>query len=264
MTLEKKIQLDSHQVNTQFLFADSVKNDSVLLVFLHEALGSIAQWRDFPQLLCNQMGLNGIVYDRKGHGKSDAETSKRGIDYLHQAAHQELKKLMDILIPLDKKIILVGHSDGGTIALLYSKRFPKQVAGIVTMAAHVLVEDETLRGIYPAIEAYENGKLDGLKKFHGDKTNHLFYAWANTWLMLEFKTWNIVNEIKGIESPTIAIQGKEDQYGTEKQVNYIVSALTNVQGVILDNCKHHSHLEKTKKVIDLIASNLEYQNKIKA
>lgn len=257
MTLEKKIQLDSHQVNTQFLFADSLKSDATLLVFLHEALGSIPQWRDFPQLLCNQMGLNGIVYDRVGHGKSDAETSERGVDYLHQAAHQELKKLLDILIPLDKKIILVGHSDGGTIALLYAARFPKQVAGIVTMAAHVLVEDETLRGIHPAIEAYENGKLDGLKKFHGDKTNHLFYAWANTWLLPEFKTWNIVDEIRGIAIPTIAIQGREDQYGTEKQVDDIVSALKNVQGVMLDNCKHHPHLEKTKEVIELIDATLK-------
>lgn len=252
MTIEKKIQLDTHQVNTQFLFADSLKSDSTLLVFLHEALGSIPQWRNFPQLLCNQMGINGIVYDRRGHGKSDAEVIERGVDYLHQAAHEELKKLLDILVPLDKKIILVGHSDGGTVALLYAARFPKQVAGIVTMAAHVLVEDETLKGIYPAIEAYQNGKLDGLKKFHGDKTHHLFFAWANTWLMPAFKTWNIVAEINGIEIPTIAIQGREDQYGTDKQVDDIVSALTNAQGIILDQCKHHPHLEKSKEVIELI------------
>lgn len=252
MTIEKKIQLDTHQVNTQFLFADSLKSDSTLLVFLHEALGSIPQWRNFPQLLCNQMGINGIVYDRRGHGKSDAEVIERGVDYLHQAAREELKKLLDILVPLDKKIILVGHSDGGTVALLYAARFPKQVAGIVTMAAHVLVEDETLKGIYPAIEAYQNGKLDGLKKFHGDKTHHLFFAWANTWLMPAFKTWNIVAEINGIEIPTIAIQGREDQYGTDKQVDDIVSALTNAQGIILDQCKHHPHLEKSKEVIELI------------
>ncbi|MDD2983373.1 MAG: alpha/beta hydrolase [Crocinitomicaceae bacterium] len=262
MTIEKKIQLDSHHANTQFLFADSVKNDATLVVFLHEALGSIPQWRDFPQLLCNQMGMNGIVYDRRGHGKSDAELIERGVDYLHQAAHQELKKLLDILIPLDKKIILVGHSDGGTIALLYAARFPKQVAGIVTMAAHVLVEDETLNGIHPAIEAYKKGKLDGLKKFHGDKTNDLFFAWANTWLMPAFKNWNIVAEINGMDIPTIAIQGREDQYGTEKQIDDIVSALVHVKGVMLDQCKHHPHLEKTKEVIDLIDANLKYQQKI--
>ena len=252
MTLEKKIQLDSHQVNVQFLFADAVKDDAILLVFLHEALGSIGQWRDFPQLLCNQMGLNGIVYDRRGHGKSDVENTARGVDYLHQAAHVEFKKLMDILIPLDKKIILIGHSDGGTIALLYAAKYPKQIAGIATMAAHVLVEEETLSGIHPAIEAYENGKLDGLKKYHGDKTNNLFYSWANTWLKHDFKSWNIVEEIKGIKCPTIAIQGIEDQYGTEKQVNDIVSSLENAQGVMLENCKHHPHLEKTKEVIELI------------
>ncbi len=250
--LEKIIQLDTHQVNVQFLFADEVKNDSILLVFLHEALGSIGQWRGFPQLLCNQMGLNGIVYDRRGHGKSDPELVSRGVDYLHQAAHIELKKLMDILIPLDKKIILIGHSDGGTIALLFAAKYPKQIVGIATMAAHVLVEDETLNGIQPAIEAYEKGKLDGLKKYHGKKTNDLFYAWANTWLMPNFKSWNIVAEIKGITCPSIIIQGKEDQYGTEKQVSEIISALSDAEGVMLENCKHHPHLEKTTEVIELI------------
>ena len=259
MTLEKKIQLDTHQVNVQFLFAEVVKNDSILLVFLHEALGSIGQWRNFPQLLCNQMGLNGIVYDRRGHGKSDAESDKRGVDYLHQAAHVEFKKLMDILIPLEKKIVLIGHSDGGTIALLYASKYPKQIAGIATMAAHVLVEKETLAGIHPAIDAYEKGKLDGLIKFHGDKTNDLFYAWANTWLKPDFESWNIVEEIKGIRCQTIAIQGEEDQYGTKKQVDEIVNSLTNAQGVMLENCKHHPHLEKTQEVIDLIQSRINIE-----
>ncbi len=260
MTLEKTIQLDSYQVNVQFLFVDPLKNDSILLVFLHEALGSIGQWRNFPQLLCEQMGLNGVIYDRRGHGKSDAEIEKRDVNYLHQAAHFELKKLIDILIPLDKKIILVGHSDGGTIALLYAAQFPKKIAGIVTMAAHVLVEQETLSGIYPAVEAYEKGKLAGLRKFHGNKTNDLFYAWANTWLMPAFKTWNIIPEIKGIQCPALVIQGTEDQYGTEKQVNEIVGALKNALGVMIDHCKHHPHLEKTHEVIELITSQLKYSD----
>ncbi len=252
MNLEKKIQLDSYQVNVQFLFSETVINDSVLLIFLHEALGSIAQWRDFPQLLCNQMGLNGIVYERRGHGKSDSESSKRDIHYLHQAAHVELKKIMDILVPLDKKIILVGHSDGGTIALLYAAKYPKQIAGIVTIAAHVLVEEETLNGIYPAIKAFESGKLAGLEKYHEDKTPDLFYAWADTWLMPEFKSWNILEEIKEIAIPALIIQGRNDQYGTEKQVNEIVSSLLNAKGIILENCKHHPHLEKPKMLAELI------------
>lgn len=263
MTLEKTIQLDTHHVNVQFLFAEEVKNDSILLVFLHEALGSIGQWRTFPQLLCNQMRLNGIVYDRRGHGKSDPEVNKRNIHYLHEAADIELKKLLDVLLPLDKKVILIGHSDGGSIALLYAAQFPKQIAGLVTMAAHVFVEDETLDGIYPAIEAYKEGKLAGLEKFHGDKTNDLFYAWANIWLLPVFKTWNISEDIKGIQCPALIIQGREDQYGTEKQVDEIVKSIANAQGVILDNCKHHPHLEKTNEVIALIVSRLKYNDSTK-
>ena len=105
------------------------------------------------------------------------------------------------------------------------------------------------------MEQYKKGKLDGLKKFHGEKTNALFYAWANTWLMPTFKSWNIVAEIKGIDCPSIIIQGKDDQYGTEKQVSEIVSALSNAEGVMLENCKHHPHLEKTNEVIELIKEN---------
>lgn len=120
------------------------------------------------------------------------------------------------------------------------------------MAAHVLAEPETLAGIHPAMEAYRLGKLEGLKKYHGDKTETLFFAWADTWLSPFFENWNIEAEIQGIASPALIIQGREDQYGTPLQVELIVQQLANAHGVILENCNHHPHLEKGEEVIELI------------
>lgn len=248
----KNIPLSTHQVNIAFLEPRKLEEESVYLVFLHEALGSIGQWRNFPQLLCDTLGMNGFIYERQGHGLSDPLLAARDHRYLHDYAYNELPEVIQTLIPAGKKALLIGHSDGGTIALLYAAKFPKQVAGIVTMAAHVLSEPETLEGIYPAIEAYRQGKLDGLKKYHGEKTETLFFAWANTWLSEGFKGWNVEAEISGIVCPSLIIQGKEDQYGTPLQVELIVKGMENGEGVILENCKHHPHLEKTNEVIELV------------
>lgn len=249
----KQLQLAFHKVNMTFVEPRKMAEEETYLLFLHEALGSIGQWRNFPQLLCDALGMRGFVYERQGHGSSDPLTSERNERYLHNYAYDELPQVVRALIPAGKKVILIGHSDGGTIALLYAAKFPKQVAGIVTMAAHVLAEPETRAGIYPAIEAYRAGKLEGLKKYHGDKTETLFFAWAHTWLNPFFEHWNIVNDISGIDCPALIIQGKDDQYGTQLQVDLTIGALSNAKGIILDQCGHHPHLEKTEEVIEMIS-----------
>lgn len=255
--IQKRIALPSHTVNIAHLYPRELKNENTFLVFLHEALGSIGQWREFPQLLCDQMGINGFIFERQGHGQSDAFSSLRNARYLHDAAYHELKEMLEIVIPSGKKIILIGHSDGGSIALLYASKFPKNVVGVVTMAAHVIVEKETLEGIQPAIEAYQKGKLDGLKKYHGDQTEILFYAWANTWLSTEFKDWDISNDIQIRPMPALIIQGNQDQYGTSKQVEIIAADNDNTQSLLLEHCKHHPHLEKPGEVIQAI---LQWKN----
>ena len=251
--ITKRIQLSSHQVNIAFIEPKKKQQENTYLLFLHEALGSIGQWRNFPQLLCDQLGMAGFIYERQGHGSSDPLPGERDNRYLHNYAYDELPQVIQQLIPAGRKVILVGHSDGGSIALLYAAKFPKQVTGIVTMAAHILSEPETLKGIHPAIEAYQQGKLEGLKKYHGDKTETLFYAWANTWLSEGFKNWNIASDIQGISCPALIIQGKEDQYGTPLQVEMIVGSMKGGEGVILENCKHHPHLEQTEEVVELIS-----------
>lgn len=234
-------------------------NSNHVVVFLHEALGSIGQWKNFPQKLCNELNLPGLVYERIGHGQSSCLTKKRNENYLQEYALKELPIVLNKLLKKNQKAILIGHSDGGSIALLYAQKHKDKLSALVTMAAHVINEKETLRGIEPAVKAFEKGKLDGLKKYHGDKTNSLFYAWANTWSAEFFKDWNICNEIDKVEVDALIIQGILDQYGTERQVDLILENIKSEKKnkLMLDDCGHHPHLEKTGVVIDSIKRFLE-------
>jgi len=249
--MEKRIRLSTHSVNIQFI--GSVHTQGPVLIFLHEALGSIIQWKQFPMDLCMYTELPGIVIERRGHGKSDPLSGKRTASYLHDYVY-ELQEILQEVLPLNTPIILVGHSDGGTIALLYTKLFPRNVKAIVSMAAHVFVEPETLAGIAPAVEAYEKGKLDGLKRIHGEKTHALFYAWADTWQADFFRDWDIQQEISGIQCPALIIQGIQDQYATIAQVEAIKSAIPDAETIMIRDCRHHPHLEKTTEVLTLAGS----------
>lgn len=247
------IQLQNKTIAVQTIRVEQNRNEHIILVFLHEALGSIGQWKAFPELLCKKLQLDGFVYERQGHGSSSPFSNERTASYLHDYAWDELNELIQTAFPSDKKIILVGHSDGGTIALLYAAKFTKNVLACVTMAAHVINEPETIAGIQPAIDAYEAGKLVGLTKYHGDKTESLFYAWARTWKSSEFEHWNICKDIQSISCPVLALQGSTDQYGTEKQLDLIKQNVSGkVKTIMLPNCGHHPHLEVPEHVLSEI------------
>ncbi len=250
--MEKVIRIQSKEINIQWMNHALVSESKPILIFLHEALGSIIQWKSFPQDLCQSLNLPGIVIERSGHGKSSPLVGERDRNYLHQYADETIDVLLEVLNP-NQKIILVGHSDGGSIALILGNKQLKNLQAIVTMAAHTFVEPETLAGIHPAIEAFKSGKLNGLYKIHEDKTETLFYAWANTWLSSDFKSWDIRDEIQGFKQPVLAIQGINDQYGTDEQVNSIVEGYLNRTGKMIPACGHHPHLEKTKEMVDLIS-----------
>ncbi|HSD59524.1 MAG TPA: alpha/beta fold hydrolase, partial [Burkholderiales bacterium] len=193
---------------------------SPTLVFLHEGLGSIAQWRDFPEALVAGTGLPALVYDRQGHGGSDPLDLPRSAHYLHREALEELPEVLARCNLEDA--ILVGHSDGGSIALLYASAHPEQVRGVITEAAHVFVEEETLAGIRAAGDAWRNTQLpEKLRRYHGAKTHALFHAWYDVWLAPEFLDWNIEVCLAGIRCPLLVIQGKDDEYATEAQVEAI-------------------------------------------
>lgn len=249
----KHLQLSDRQLAIEPVFADQLVREHVVAIFLHEALGSIGQWKSFPQLLCTALGVNGLVYEREGYGQSSPLSHSRAADYLHRYALEELPQLIQTLLPPEKKVLLVGHSDGASIALLYASAYPDRVAGVISMAAHVIVEEVTLAGIEPAVEAYRAGKLAGLQKYHGDKTDTLFYAWADTWRMPAFRDWNICAALETVAAPVIAIQGANDQYGTDWQLDLIEHHCAgSVQKELLSGCGHHPHLEKTQEVIHLI------------
>lgn len=221
------------------------------LVFLHEGLGSIGQWKDFPQALCAAMGLRGFVYDRLGYGASDGFEGPRGTDYLHREAEVWLPRIAaaegwgDAIVP-------VGHSDGGSIALLYAARH--RVRALVTMAAHVFVEEVTLAGIREARTAWHTTDLkDRLARYHGAKTEAMFLAWNDTWQTKAFRTWNIETALPEIRDPLLAIQGVQDEYGTAAQIEAILTGAGGpAEGILIPDCRHIPHLQAREAVIGAI------------
>jgi pimeloyl-ACP methyl ester carboxylesterase len=222
------------------------------LVFLHEGLGSISLWRDFPQALCRRTGREGIVYDRWGHGGSEPLDRPRGVDYLHDEARIFLPAVLDALGI--ERAVPIGHSDGGTIALLFAAQAPERAAAIVTEAAHVFVEDVTLTGIRAAVEAYATTDLPRrLAKHHGDKTDAVFRAWHETWLSPAFRVWNIEAELPRIGCPALILQGEDDEYGTRAQVDAIVRQVSGpVESALLPGCAHVPHQQARDAVLALV------------
>lgn len=221
------------------------RGDSGTLVFLHDALGSAAQWKDFPKLLSQETGLNAIVFDRQGYGKSESVSKERTKHYLHQEAKELLPaflKRLEIENP-----ILFGHSDGGTIALLYAAAF--EPLAIVCEAAHILVEEETFRGIRKAQEQ-EEFFVQKLRKYHGDKAKTLFDAWQTTWLDPDFRDWNIEKDLNTIDCPALILQGENDEYATRGHLRIIEKGIGgNARSVLIQDCGHIPHLEAKEEVL---------------
>ena len=222
------------------------------LVFLHEALGCIAMWKDVPARLSAMTGLPALVYDRHGHGLSGALTARRDAAYLDRESFEILPGVMEACGVSDP--ILVGHSDGGSIALMYASRFP--VCAVVTEAAHVFVEDVTLAGIREAVAAWRGTDLaQRLARYHGDKTEALFFAWADTWLSDEFASWNIEDCLPHISSPLLAVQGEDDEYGTARQAETIANGVSGpVRPLLLPDCRHIPHLQAAERLLPLVAA----------
>ena len=219
------------------------------LVFLHEGLGSIEMWHDFPLILAQTTACDCLIYDRWGHGRSDPLDGKRTLRYVHDEA---LDSLPDVLrhCEVDDSVI-IGHSDGGSIALIFAAEYPELVRGIITEAAHVFVEEITLEGIKDALEVYRNTDLkEKLARYHGDNTERIFRAWYETWLQPEFKSWNIEDCLPRIKCPVLVIQGEDDQYGTAAQVEAITNQVAGQsKPLLIPNCARIPHKEAKERVI---------------
>ena len=223
-------------------------NPRSTLVFLHEGLGSIEMWHDFPAILAKTTGCDCLIYDRWGHGRSDPLDVKRTLRYVHDEALDSLPEVLDHF-HVDGAI-LIGHSDGGSIALIFAAEYPERVRGMITEAAHVFVEEITLQGIREALEIYNSTDLNQkLARYHGDNTEKIFRAWHETWLQPEFKSWDIQDCLAKITCPILVIQGEDDQYGTAAQVEAINNQVTGQsEALLIPNCAHIPHKEAKDKV----------------
>jgi pimeloyl-ACP methyl ester carboxylesterase len=247
---------DLIEIKNSLLYYREIKTDKnpAVLVFLHDALGSTAQWKDFPRLLSQKTGLNAIVFDRRGYGRSAAVSNARTKNYLHE----EAQKILPVFLKKLKieKPILFGHSDGGTVALLYASKF--EPLAIICEAAHVLVEKETIKGINKALE-HRDLLIKKLKKYHGEKAELLFDEWHKTWLAVDFQDWNIEADLKNIKCPALILQGANDEYATREHLARIEKGIGgSALSVLIKNCGHIPHLEAREEVLEKTAEFIQF------
>lgn len=216
------------------------------LVFLHEGLGSVELWRDFPARLASATGRRALLYSRAGHGQSDVPGHDRTPRFMHDEA-------LDVLPPLLREAgierpVLVGHSDGGSIALIHASAHP--VDRLILLAPHVFVEDVTVASIEAARVTFETTDLGGrMGRYHRD-AGRTFRLWNDIWLAPEFRAWNIEDVLATVTAPTLLIQGEHDQYGTLAQIDAIERGVQGpVQRVVLDG-RHAPHLEAPDATLD--------------
>ncbi|MEE8500025.1 MAG: alpha/beta hydrolase [Kiloniellales bacterium] len=242
-----------HRLRAQWLGAAGAP-DARSLVFLHQGLGSIPQWKGFPAALCQATGLPGLAYERWGFGGSEALVLPRPADHLDFEAERALPEVLDACAIAHP--VLIGHSDGGTIALLHAAAFPDRVAACITEAAHVFVEDISRQAISAVIARWRSGDLRArLAKYHGANTQAMFRGWAETWLGPEFRDWNMAARLPAITCPILVIQGAEDAHGSQAQVEAISRGVSGpVETWIIPDCGHSPHLEAPEAVVARLAA----------
>jgi len=224
------------------------------LVFLHEGLGSAAQWRDFPDKLAQSTGCGAFIYSRRGYGGSDPVALPRPVSYMHDEAAflAQLLEMEGISDPVP-----VGHSDGASIALIhaFSQRSPLPRRAVV-MAPHVFVEEISVRSIAAARTAWETTDLrERLKRWHGENVDCAFLGWNGAWLDPAFRDWSIESGLPGIRCPLLVIQGEDDEYGTLEQVWRIEEGSGGpVQTLVLPACGHAPQRDQPERTLEAIAA----------
>jgi pimeloyl-ACP methyl ester carboxylesterase len=250
---EFRLPLAGYELQVQTLRPPQAPAAGPTLVFLHDSLGCITLWRDFPARLAAATGLPALIYDRRGYGQSAPfAEAPRTPAYLAE----EAPVLRQVLAACGvSRAILFGHSDGGSIALLAAAESPELVAGVITEGAHVFVEELTLAGIRAAREQYRRTNLpEKLARYHGAKTEAVFRAWADTWLAPSFRSWNIEAALPGIQCPVLVLQGQADEYGTAAQVEAIARQVSGLAtAVLLAGAAHSPHKEAPDETLRLAA-----------
>jgi pimeloyl-ACP methyl ester carboxylesterase len=229
-----------------------------VVVFLHEGLGSLSMWKDFPARLCAALGMRGLEYSRAGYGKSTprARGERWPVDFMHRQATLVLPALLAAL-EVPARPWLFGHSDGASIALLFASAFPDAPAGVIALAPHLFVEDLSVRSIEAARGAYLSTDLRmRLARYHDDPDS-AFFGWNDIWLDPAFRAWNIEREMHGIRCRVLAIQGEDDEYGTMAQVDRLAYLVAQARLVKLAQCGHSPHRDQPERVVEAVVSFVE-------
>jgi pimeloyl-ACP methyl ester carboxylesterase len=221
------------------------------IVMLHEGLGSVAMWKDFPERVAEASGCGVLVYSRYGHGKSERLAEKRSIDFMHHEAKVVLPELLrEFQI---EQPILLGHSDGASIALIYAGTWPERVRGLILEAPHVFVEEFGLRSTSAIRTLYESSNLrEKLSRYH-EHVDEMFRGWNDIWLDPQFRNWNIEEYLEAITCPTLVVQGANDEYGTLAQAEAIHRRVPATQTLIFPRCGHSPHRDQPKLTLAAIS-----------
>ncbi len=244
---EGRLEVNSHTVYYQ-LFFPKAYTPIAPVVFLHEGLGSIEQWKDFPMKLMQNTDEPFLLYDRPGYGKS-SEVRERDAFYLH--AEAENLKILLAKLEITQAVRLFGHSDGATLALIFAALYPDLCESIIIEAPHVFIEEVTVNGVKRAMKEWSTGSLKKrIIRYHGNKAQSMFSSWAKFWSKPENHQWNIIAEMNQIICPVLFIQGDNDHFGSFEQGRKIAeNCKGNYAEFLLSDCGHIPHLEKEKEVI---------------
>jgi pimeloyl-ACP methyl ester carboxylesterase len=239
------LNLDGRRI--EYRFVEPTVECGLDLVMLHEGLGSVSMWREFPEQLARATGCRTLVYSRHGYGGSLPLDAPRRMDYMHDEARTWLPAILKRLEI--RRPVLFGHSDGASIALIHAAMPGNEVAGIIALAPHVKVEELTVRSIAAAKAAYLETDLRArLGRYHAD-VDSAFWGWNRIWLDPEFRNWNIEALLPSIRCPLLAIQGEDDEYGTMEQVASIMRAVANSRMLALPACRHSPHRDQPQGVL---------------
>jgi len=250
--MELDVRIDGHRIETAW--HGPAPDAAPTLVLLHEGLGCLTMWRGFPRALAARTGYGVFVYSRPGYGKSDPIPRPRALRYMDQEAFEVLPAVLDQAGI--RKTVLVGHSDGASIATIYAGgRQDFRVRGLVLMAPHFFVEDVSIRSIVAARQAYEEGDLRGrLSRHHGDNVDTAFYTWNAAWLDPGSRGWRLGDRLAHIRVPILIVQGADDEYGTTAQIDLAQQeTYCPVDALVLEECRHSPHLDQAEPTLSAVA-----------
>ncbi len=259
-----EIEHQGRRTQIEYQWIPAAKLDAPVILFLHEGLGSLSMWRDFPTRLCEAAGCRGLVYSRPGYGRSTPRATEEawGVDFMHRQARDVLPAFLAAVgvEPSETALWLFGHSDGGSISLLYASAFPDRLAGAIVVAPHIMVEDLTIENIVKAKEAYLTTDLPKKLGRHHASADSAFWGWNDIWLHPPFRDWSIEAELAPISRPLLAVQGVDDEYGTMEQIHGIVRCLPHAEMLELPDCGHSPHRDQPDRLIEAVSAFIHKNN----